>query len=157
MLAFGISWMCWLPLLADRQDWVGWSASPYWHLWGSLGPAIAAIALTAAVEGRSGVRDIVRRSLAWRGRLGWLALAVVAPLALFAVAVFVARMVEGAWPDLSRFGASTEYPVLPLVGFWVANLVFYGYGEEIGWRGFTQPALQRRHSALTRVPQMVGT
>jgi membrane protease YdiL (CAAX protease family) len=149
VLAFGVSWICWLPLLADRQDWVTWSASPYWHLWGSLGPAIAAFTLTAAVEGRSGVRDIVRRTLTWRGRLGWLALAVLGPLSLFAVAVIVARVVEGAWPDLSRFGASTEYAGLPLVGFWVANLLFYGYGEEIGWRGFAQPALQRRHSALS--------
>lgn len=32
--------------------------------------------------------------------------------------------------------------------FWLANLVFYGFGEEIGWRGFAQPVLQRRRSAL---------
>jgi len=31
--------------------------------------------------------------------------------------------------------------------FWVANLLFYGFGEEIGWRGFAQRALQRQHSA----------
>ncbi len=29
------------------------------------------------------------------------------------------------------------------------NLIFYGFGEEIGWRGLLQPTLQRRHSALT--------
>jgi Type II CAAX prenyl endopeptidase Rce1-like len=63
-------------------------------------------------------------------------------------AVLAARVMEGVWPDLSRFGASTEYPAPPLVGFWVANLLFYGFGEEIGWRGFAQPTLQRRHSAL---------
>ena len=33
--------------------------------------------------------------------------------------------------------------------FWVANLVFYGFGEEIGWRGFALPTLERRHSALS--------
>lgn len=32
--------------------------------------------------------------------------------------------------------------------FWLVNLLFYGFGEEIGWRGFTQPTLGRRHSAL---------
>jgi hypothetical protein len=37
---------------------------------------------------------------------------------------------------------------LPLAVFWVANLLFYGFGEEIGWRGFAQPTLQRKHSAL---------
>lgn len=148
VLAYAISWICWLPLLADRQDWVSWSASPYLHLWGSLGPAVAALVLTAAIAGRSGVSDILRRTVAWRGRLGWLALAVLGPLAVFGIAVLVARVVDGVWPDLSRFGASTEYPGLPLAVYWAANLVFYGYGEEIGWRGFAQPTLQRKRSAL---------
>jgi uncharacterized protein len=148
VIAYAISWICWLPLLADRQDWVSWSASTYLHLLGGLGPAVAALLLTALVAGRRGVADILQRTIAWRGRLGWLALAVFGPLAVFAVAVLADRAVEGVWPDLSRFGASSEYPMLPLVGFWVANLFFYGFGEEIGWRGFAQPALQRRHSAL---------
>ena len=30
----------------------------------------------------------------------------------------------------------------------MANLLFYGFGEEIGWRGFAQPTLQCTHSAL---------
>ncbi len=147
-LAYALSWICWLPLLADRQGWVGWSASPYLHLLGGLGPAVAALVVTAVVAGRVGVADVLRRTVAWRGRIGWLAVAVLGPLALFAVAVVAARVLEGSWPDLSRFGASIEYPALPLAAFWAANLVFYGFGEEIGWRGFAQPLLQRRHSAL---------
>jgi uncharacterized protein len=93
-------------------------------------------------------RRLRRRTVAWRGRLPWLALALLAPLALFAVAAVAARLVDGTWPDVDRFGASTEYPALPLVGYWLASLLFYGYGEEIGWRGFLQPALQQRRSAL---------
>ena len=128
---------------------MNWSASPYLHLVGSLGPAIRG---AHRDRGRQpalrGVFEIFRRTVAWRGRLGWLALAALGPLVLFAVAVVAARLVEGSWPDLSRFGASTEYPALPLVVFWAANLLFYGYGEEIGWRGFAQPELQRRRSAL---------
>lgn len=30
----------------------------------------------------------------------------------------------------------------------LANLVFYGFGEEVGWRGFALPCLQGRSSAL---------
>jgi uncharacterized protein len=148
-LAYGLAWACWLPLLADRQDWVSWTVSPYLHLAGALGPAVAAIIVTSAVAGRVGLRDLARRSVAWRGRLRWLALAVLGPLVLFAVAVLAARIANGTWPDLSRFGASTEYPALPLIGYWAVNLICYGYGEEIGWRGFLQPVLHRRRSALT--------
>jgi len=149
VIAYAISWVCWLPLLADRQDWVSWSASSYLHLLGGLGPAVAALVLTAVVAGHSGLADIWRRAVDWRGRPGWLALAVLGPLAVFAVAVLATRVVEGPWPDLSRFGASTEYPLLPLGVFWMANVLFYGFGEEIGWRGFATPTLQRRHSALS--------
>jgi hypothetical protein len=125
VLEYALAWVCWLPLLADRQDWLRWSVSPYLHLAGALGPAVAAVIVTAAVSGREGLRVLLRRTLAWPA---WL--------------------VDGARPDLGRFGASTEYPGLPLVGYWLASLVFYGYGEEIGWRGLLQPALQRRRSAL---------
>ena len=139
----------WLPLLAARQGWVSWSASTYLHLWGGLGPAAAALIVTGVVDGRAGIAGLLRSITAWRGRLRWLGLAVLYPLAVFAVAVVVARVIEGVWPDLSRFGASLEYPMLPLAVYWLANLVFYGFGEEIGWRGLAQPTLQRRHSALT--------
>jgi uncharacterized protein len=149
ILAYAISWGCWLPLLAARQGWVSWSASTYLHLWGGLGPAAAALIVTGVVEGRAGLAGLQRSIWAWRGRLRWLALAVLYPLTVFVVAVVVARVLEGAWPDLSRFGASLEYPLLPLAVYWLANLVCYGFGEEIGWRGLAQPTLQRRHSALT--------
>ena len=94
-LAYGLAWACWLPLLADRQDWVTWTVSPYLHLAGALGPAVAAIIVTSAVAGRAGLRDLARRCVAWRGRLRWLALAMLAPLALFAVAALAARIANG--------------------------------------------------------------
>ena len=149
ILAYAISWSLWLPLLAARQGWVSWSASTYLHLWGGLGPAAAALIVTGVVDGRAGIAGLVRAIGALHGRLGWLGLAVLYPLTVFAAAVVVARVVEGDWPDLTRFGASVEYPMLPLAAYWLANLAFYGYGEEIGWRGLAQPRLQRRHSALT--------
>ena len=149
ILAYAISWSLWLPLLAARQGWVSWSASTYLHLWGGLGPAAAALIVTGVVDGRAGIAGLVRAIGALHGRLGWLGLAVLYPLTVFAAAVVVARVVEGDWPDLTRFGASVEYPMLPLAAYWLAILAFYGYGEEFGWRGLAQPRLQRRHSALT--------
>ncbi len=148
-LAYLWAWVCWVPLLADRQDWVLWSASPYLHLVGALGPAAAGLIVTAAVHGGDGVRAMLRACHAWRGRLRWLALAALGPLGLFGLAVLAARVFEGVWPALDEFGASSEYVALPIGIYWAANLLFYGYGEEIGWRGFLQPWLQRRHSALT--------
>jgi membrane protease YdiL (CAAX protease family) len=148
-VAYGWAWLCWLPLLADRQDWVPWTVSPYLHLAGGLGPAAAALTVTAALRGRSGVVALLRQCVAWRGRLRWLAVAILGPLVLFGTALIAARIIDGSWPAMAQFGASTEYAATPIVVYWAANLLFYGYGEEIGWRGFLQPRLQHRRSALS--------
>jgi membrane protease YdiL (CAAX protease family) len=49
----------------------------------------------------------------------------------------------------NRIGMSTEYPEMPSPVFWLANVVFYGFGEEVGWRGFALPRIQARRSALS--------
>lgn len=152
VLAFALSWTAWLPLLAQVQGWVPGPPRSWLHLLGSLGPALAALAVVACARGRAGLADIGRRLLAWRRRPAAWAFVLLVPPALLLVAGPAAVVVSGGGLDdldRSAFGRSTEFAELPLVGWWVANLVFFGVGEEVGWRGFLQPHLEARLPPVT--------
>lgn len=133
-LAYALSWLGWLPLVLERWGTIAY-ASPYWHLAGGLGPALAA--LICAGDER---RVLLGRCI--RARPRWIAIAIGIPVLVFAIAAG-SLVVAGADIDPWRVGQSLEYPALGIAGYAAANLVFYGFGEEIGWRGFAYPRLAR--------------
>ena len=151
-LAFVISWSMWLPLLAAVQGWTDAEPWPALHLFGGLGPGVAAVVVIGLVHGRAGLHGLGRRLLARRGRQRAWAFAVLVPPALLLAAAPLSSWLAGVSPlDLnwSALGRSTEFSTLPIGVWWVANLFFYGLGEEVGWRGLLQPYLERRHSVVT--------
>jgi CAAX protease family protein len=141
-----------LPLLAAVQGWTEaepWSAL---HLFGGLGPAVAAVVVIGLVHGRAGLGGLGRGLLSRRGRRRAWAFAVLVPPALLLVAAPLSSLLAGVSPldlDWSAFGRSTEFSTLPLAVWWVLNLFFYGLGEEVGWRGLLQPQLEKKHSVVT--------
>lgn len=150
-LAFLFSWGAWLPLLAATQRWLPWGTWTGLHLVGGLGPAAAAVIVIGVTEGTSGLRRLGHQVVAWRRRrVAWAFALLVPPLLLVVAAPVSARVggVPATSLDWSAFGASAEFPSLPLALWWIANLCFYGVGEEVGWRGFLQPRLERRHTVV---------
>jgi hypothetical protein len=87
VLAYALSWAYWLPLAFSGKVVVAGVGSPT-QFPGLLGPAVAAFVVTALTQGRSGLRDLVRRMGRWRVGWRWYA-AVAAPIAFFAVAAVV--------------------------------------------------------------------
>jgi membrane protease YdiL (CAAX protease family) len=144
ILAYSISWACWLPLALTGRIVVvgGWPT----HLPGLLGPALAAFTVTVLAGGRDGVRNLAGRVLRWR--IGWWWLVAVSPALLLAIALLAELAVGDPLPELAEFGRINGFPLWGVAAT-VTILVFVnGLGEETGWRGFLQPMLQRRMRPL---------
>ncbi|MGY1653930.1 CPBP family intramembrane glutamic endopeptidase [Geodermatophilus sp. SYSU D01119] len=99
----------------------------------------AAVGVTAVVDGRTGVRALLARTLAWRFGAGWWAAAVLGlPAATVAVGLLTGRslVLDDVRPVLVDAVLSTGSALL-LVNLW----------EETVWAGFLQTRLQERSGA----------
>lgn len=153
-LAFLFSWAIQLPLVFVRQGWITAQIPFSIHYLGALGPALAALLLTGLTSEWQGLRELWDRITRWRVPWPYGVFAVASPLGLFGLAALITRVAQGAWPDLRLLG---QVNYLPDLGWWVLPLwlVTFGFGEEIGWRGFALPRLQHRLS-VSRATLLLG-
>jgi uncharacterized protein len=144
VLAYALSWAWAFPFVAAGdvvRKGVGWPT----HFPALLGPALAALVVTALVWGRTGLRDLLARIARWRMPLRWWA-AALSPAAFLGVALAVASA-AGKLPRGSDFGRYSGLSAIGVVPVCVIAILIT-FGEETGWRGFALPILQRRHGAL---------
>lgn len=146
-LACVISWLIWLPLVLNALG-HGVPTLPYHHFFGALGPCLAAFIVTAMTGGKTGVFNLARRIVQWRTGFIWYLVALFGPVALFLLAVTIIGLNSGDWSALKQFGSSDEFPQFGLVTLWLFHIFTFGFGEEIGWRGFALPRLQQKYNAL---------
>jgi CAAX protease family protein len=149
VLAYAISWAFEIPLAASRQGWLLFPVPFAIHYLASFGPMASALIVTGMTRGNSGVRALLGGLFKWHIGIGWILVSVLSPVALFGVAAAAGRAIGGEWPDLYLLGEVEYLPYLGLAGAVVLWLLTYGLGEEMGWRGFALPRLQKDHSALT--------
>lgn len=134
------SWSFWIPAVLT---WRAGPASPEhleallpFVLLGAYGPTIAAIALTAYTDGRSGLRQLLGRYLIWRVPFVWYLYALLAPPAFLMAAIGWHMSQGGSVGPLDLSGAALVVPTL------LAALPFGPLAEELGWRGYALPRCQ---------------
>jgi len=149
VLTYAISWTFMIPVALSAQGLLSWQVPLALYYFASFGPLSAALIITAITEGRDGIRRLLGRLLKWRVGFRYFALAVLAPVGLFVLAVLVNRTITGAWSDLRLLGEVDYLPYLTPLGAFGIWLLTYGLGEETGWRGFALPHLQRNRSAAS--------
>ncbi len=124
VIAFAWTWP--LALLIDYS-----LALP---LLGLFGPAVAAIVVIWASEGRTGLAKLVARFKPSRPLLPWIVVAILLPVFMLGPM----WLLNWWWWGYTSF----QIGKLSMIGFLLAVLIV---GEEIGWRGFLLPHFLKRH------------
>ncbi len=109
------------------------------------GPFLAAIITAAVVGGRKGLRDYFHRLIRWRVGVGWYIVALLAPVAGWAIVAYVNVLLGAAPPSPVQLAG---WPLIVTATLVFLINPFGGAWEEPGWRGYALPLLLRRHSAL---------
>ena len=148
LLAYAISWLLWSPLWLPFFGVQADAVWPLQHGFGGLGPMLAAFAATAIFDKKEEMARLWSSLFQWKP-IFWLGLAVFSPFVFALLGGVMAHFSDGVFPDFSKIGRSGEFPQMGVVGFLLYNIFFFGYGEEVGWRGFALPRLQKKYSALT--------
>jgi uncharacterized protein len=147
VLAYALSWSWAISLAAAHQvvrRGVAWPT----HYPSLLGPAIAAVVVTAWTMGRPGLRDLGARLVRWRVAPRWWLVAV-SPFAFLALGLIAMRVAGKPLPAAADFGRFSGTPAIGMVGVFLLITFVGSLGEETGWRGYALPQLQRRFSPLT--------
>jgi len=152
VLALVISWSIGGLLMATKYGVLTVPMSLHYLF--SFGPMLASIIVTAWIGGAGGLKELWSRITRWRVGWRWFAISTLSPVVLFAVAALVAWILTGDAPNLYLLGQANYLPYLGIgvLPIWLAT---YGFGEEIGWRGFALPRLQKSMS-VARATLVLG-
>ncbi|MHC1702932.1 MAG: CPBP family intramembrane glutamic endopeptidase [Tenuifilaceae bacterium] len=112
----------------------------------SFGPTISALVLVRVTEGIDGIVRIFRSLVDIRVGIGWILLA-----ALYEPIIF-GSITLGYWLFYGTFPTTVGISLIPDIGLYlgtfIVGLFMWGVSEEIGWRGWMLPKLQKKLSPL---------
>jgi uncharacterized protein len=147
IIAYVVSWSFEIPLALFHQGIISVQIPMWFHYFAALGPFSAALIMTLLTDGVFGLRRLLARILKWRVDVRYYGFIILLPAGLFTFACILNHTITGNWPNLSLLGAVDYLPYLTPFGALGIWLITFGLGEEIGWRGYALPHLQKTRSA----------
>lgn len=146
-LSYFLSWIIWLPLYGHIFGLTNLPTFPFHHAIGGLGPLMASILTTWIFSKNEGLKNLLAKCLQTKPII-YLIVALLSPFILAFLALIISYFIDKTPIDLSGLLRTNEFPQFHFVTFFIYNLIFFGFGEEVGWRGFVLPRLQYKMNAL---------
>ena len=149
LATFLVTWVFWsLPLLFQY----GFIADlPNWWGFGGFAPSVLGVLFVGYIKGKSGLKELFNRLIAFKANLKTYFLVVLLPLFLVAITLISSWLL---------FDVSFHWDKLPeiyIVPILFIQILFLGgpLNEELGWRGFALPALLERYS-FSKASTIIG-
>ena len=147
LVAYAVSWSIAVPLALQAHgvlpERLPWSL----HYLTAFGPAAAALLIARLLREPGAAADGAEPGSVAR-RIFWWTVGFGSPLLLFVIALVAARIAGQRGPTWTSLGQVNFLPGLGMFA-WGLWFITSGVGEELGWRGFALPRLQRTHSAMS--------
>jgi uncharacterized protein len=151
VMTYAFTWLVWSPWVLG-QDGAGLlpinisqTASGYLNATAILaGPTLSAFIMTATTEGRAGVRRLLGRLVLWRVGIRWYLFALIGVPLIILLGTMVYSM---EMPNLAALGGPS-YLLSYLASFALVTVLGGPLLEEVGWRGFALPRMERLHGPL---------
>ena len=144
--AYAISWSIGVPLALANQS-ITPAILPQWtHYLIAYGPMISALIVTWLSHGLPGLKELGSRIIRWSCPKWWIV--AFSPLIIGFVVILILNGLTGTQISLSDLGEVNYLAPLRSRTAWLLWIFTFGLGEEIGWRGFALPLLQKDRSAL---------
>lgn len=147
-LTYLISWIIWLPLYGHIFGLTNLPTLPFHHGLGGLGPLIASLLTTWIFLKTEGLKTLLKKCYQVKPII-YLIIALLSPFLLAIIASVINHFINNKPIILTGLLTTKEFSNFNLLTFFIYNVLFFGFGEEVGWRGFALPRLQNKMNALT--------